>query len=106
MAWVRRILIPVQPSLSTSTDWEVLLVVLRALQCLIQIWVSDWRFPATLRSICALHPEVLLFEVRVGSRAKGFTLVELVMTILVMSISMIGLSSALGFGLRHQSDGV
>lgn len=41
-----------------------------------------------------------------GSRAKGFTLVELVMTILVMSISMIGLSSALGFGLRHQSDGV
>ena len=36
----------------------------------------------------------------------GFSLVELVVTMLVISIAVLGITSALSFGLRHQSDGL
>lgn len=38
--------------------------------------------------------------------AAGFSLVEMVVTILIISIAMVGISSSLAFGLRHQSDGI
>ena len=40
------------------------------------------------------------------SNAKGFTMVELVVTVVIMSVAVLGLSMSLGFGLRHQSDGI
>ena len=58
-----------------------------------------------VHSIFVLGQTDILIEVSVR-RQPGFTLVELVLTILVMSIAVVGLSSALGFSLRHQSDGV
>ena len=37
---------------------------------------------------------------------QGFTLVELVMTIVIMGVAAVGITAALSFGLRHQSDGI
>ena len=37
---------------------------------------------------------------------QGFTLVELVMTIVIIGVASVGITAALGFGLRHQSDGI
>lgn len=39
-------------------------------------------------------------------KAAGFSLVEMVVSILIISIAMVGISSSLAFGLRHQSDGI
>ena len=39
-------------------------------------------------------------------RHQGFTLVELIVTMLLMSIAVLGISQALAFGLRHQSDAI
>jgi len=37
---------------------------------------------------------------------KGFTLVEAVITIAIMSIALLAISQALAFGLKHSSDGI
>ena len=37
---------------------------------------------------------------------SGFTLVELVLTIVIIGIAGLGISTALSFGLQHQSDGL
>jgi len=43
---------------------------------------------------------------RVQYGQKGFTLVELIITLMLISIAVLGISYALGFGLRHQSDAI
>lgn len=40
------------------------------------------------------------------SKQEGFTLVESIVTILVTSIAILALSSAIGLGFRHSSDGL
>lgn len=37
---------------------------------------------------------------------SGFTMVELIMTIVIMGIASVGIFSALSFGLAHQADGL
>lgn len=41
-----------------------------------------------------------------AASARGFSLVEMIVTILIISIATVGISSSLAFGLRHQSDGI
>lgn len=40
------------------------------------------------------------------TQQQGFSLVEMIVTILIISIATVGISSSLAFGLRHQSDGI
>ncbi len=37
---------------------------------------------------------------------QGFTLVEMIVTILIIAIASVGITSSLSFALRHQSDGI
>ena len=41
-----------------------------------------------------------------AANPRGFSLVEMIVTILIISIATVGISSSLAFGLRHQSDGI
>lgn len=41
-----------------------------------------------------------------GNQTSGFSLVEMIVTILIISIATVGISSSLAFGLKHQSDGI
>ena len=64
--------------------------------------------------ISASNPQVMVSmdpaaDVRQANQARmnqGFTLIELILTLLLISIAVLGVSYALGFGLRHQSDAI
>jgi MSHA pilin protein MshD len=43
---------------------------------------------------------------RTASRECGFTLIELVVTMLIISIAALGVMYSLSLGLRHQSDAI
>jgi MSHA pilin protein MshD len=45
-------------------------------------------------------------QARLQRRSAGFTLVELVVTLMVISIAVLGISQALAFALSRQSDGL
>lgn len=54
--------------------------------------------------IVATAADARLPPLRGVHRASGFTLIELVVTMLIISIAALGVMYTLGLGLRHQSD--
>lgn len=53
--------------------------------------------------VCDFNPRT---TAPLSKRTTGFTLVELIMTLVIISIASVGIFSALSFALKHQSDGI
>ncbi len=43
---------------------------------------------------------------RLSSRSNGFTLIETIISMVVITIAVLGITGALSFGFKHQSDGL